>query len=1104
MPPDTWGINVAAALDNFPDGLLIQIPAWDVMNLGDTVDVRLNSAVVTSGYIVDDSQKGQTMTLFIAPGRLNTSYFTLDYQVKRIGSSFPEPSLSTKIYIKLERPGGKDQNGDIPGHSELHMRIPDDILNGGVDAETENVPITILPYPYIAEGDRICLSWGGEFVWETVTAVQVSDPDNNPIVVVVDKDTLDKWDTGEEGLAVAFEVRDVVENRSEDWSAAERIVVDTGSSRLLAPLIDEAFNNVLDMDALADTDPVTAQVVVMGKDFAVGDQIEIRLRGTTDDSEVVDTTYPLVRIESLNKVIDIPLPSADVRPLVNTQAVFSYRLVKADGSGDLFSKGQFVSVIGEATQLAAPIALDAIAGTLDPALPRTQVQIPWDDSMTAGQAIKLQWFGTRPGSASVYLPDLGLHLITTGEEQAKAPIPIPVEGVHLRAIEGGTLDLYYLLLRDTDAREVVSRESLHAELLNIGEPRAELPKPDVEGEQDGVLDPEQVPAGTRLIVRRYAGQTSGDDVHYVWKGSSTGTHTDYVKLNAITDKYDVPFSIGFDLIKGNEGGTVQASYWVKRVGGGTSASEILTIRIGAAMNLAAPRVKQASGATPNQQLNPVAAKDALTVVVPDYGIQPGDKVSVTWSGTAGAGSHTTPVQTLPGSREIPLPVSVLAFNLDRSVTVTYTVTRDGSEGPASAPLTLNVQAMPATSLAMPLIPQAAQGGLGRELDLTSFTGNARVTCAPWPLIAAGQRVWLRAEGIAQNGGGVHIITLYTASAVNSSEVSAGLVTDLLRSELVQLRDGSELKVILQVTFNRSASQDETVTFPLRIYTVKAVELIDPTIDSVKDPQNTEIPNGVKTSATTITLIGKASNNEQVEIFDGATSKGTAPVDAYGEWRKQVTGLSVTRHSFTAKGLYGSHPVSAERTLTVVPGMEFETSPVQLNGKIYIVRGVFDYYPGLKEGAFIQRTASYGTLPYSYHSSDDRVAMVDTMGMVTARGNGEAHITATDANGLYKTYSVTVTGVISCIRVDYGIKRDMEAAATSIGGRLPSIAEIRELSESYTTPPHPFGTYETGWVSDLYMPGMYDQFFDFQRGEVFLRTVPATGERSFNCFALVLP
>ncbi|KJH79103.1 hypothetical protein UG46_27530, partial [Pseudomonas fluorescens] len=643
MPSDTWGINIGAALGTFPlDGLLVQIPPWEVMDVGDTVDVRLNTIVVTSGYVVDEAQIDQVMSLFIAPGRLTTSYFTLDYQVKRITSGFPEPSLSTKIYVKLERPGGKDQNGSTPGHSELHMQIPDDILNGGVDADTLEVPITIAPYPNIAEGDSIRLSWGGvEYLEETITAEQVSDPDNNPIVVVVTKDTLDKWDTGEEGLAVAFEVYDVVNNRSEDWSAEERIVVDTGNSRLTALIIKETFNNVLDMDELTDTDPVTAQVVVIGKDFAVGDQIEIHLRGRTDEGEVVDKTYEPVRIESINKVIDIPVPSTDVRPLVNTQVAFSYRLIKADGSDDVFSRSQFVSVIGEATQLAAPIALDAIAGTLDPALSRTQVQIPWDDSMTAGQVIKLQWFGTRPDRASVYLPDLPPHLITVGEEQAKEPIPIPVDGAHLRAIEGGTLDLYYLLLRDTNAREVASRESLHAERLNIGEPRAELRMPDVEGEQDGALDPEDVPAGTRLIVRRYTGQISGDEVHCVWKGSKTGTHTDYVTLNAITDKEDVPFTIGFDLIKGNEGGTVDASYWVKRKAGGNSPSEVLAMRIGAGLDLIAPSIKQASGST----LNPNSALSALTAVVPQYpGMLATDQVSVTWAAAAGVptgGSHTT-------------------------------------------------------------------------------------------------------------------------------------------------------------------------------------------------------------------------------------------------------------------------------------------------------------------------------------------------------------------------------------------------------------------------------------------------------------------------------
>ncbi|KJH79887.1 hypothetical protein UG46_27245, partial [Pseudomonas fluorescens] len=103
-------------------------------------------------------------------------------------------------------------------------------------------------------------------------------------------------------------------------------------------------------------------------------------------------------------------------------------------------------------------------------------------------------------------------------------------------------------------------------------------------------------------------------------------------------------------------------------------------------------------------------------------------------------------------------------------------------------------------------------------DLDSFTGDARVTCAPWPLIAAGQRVWLRAEGIAEDGS-PHLITLYTASAVIHSEVSAGLSKALARSELVKLRDDSELKVVLQVTFDRTNVQANAVDFPLRTYTV---------------------------------------------------------------------------------------------------------------------------------------------------------------------------------------------------------------------------------------------------------------------------------------------
>jgi hypothetical protein len=55
-------------------------------------------------------------------------------------------------------------------------------------------------------------------------------------------------------------------------------------------------------------------------------------------------------------------------------------------------------------------------------------------------------------------------------------------------------------------------------------------------------------------------------------------------------------AIGFDLIKGNEGGTVQASYWVKRKADGhISPSEVLAMSIGAGISFTAPIIEEAAG-----------------------------------------------------------------------------------------------------------------------------------------------------------------------------------------------------------------------------------------------------------------------------------------------------------------------------------------------------------------------------------------------------------------------------------------------------------------------------------------------------------------------------
>ena len=245
------------------------------------------------------------------------------------------------------------------------------------------------------------------------------------------------------------------------------------------------------------------------------------------------------------------------------------------------------------------------------------------------------------------------------------------------------------------------------------------------------------------------------------------------------------------------------------------AFPLRTYSIREAFDAPAPTVEQALGDTPNQQLEPTAITDKLTVVIPDYGIRPGDQVSVTWAGTAGAGSHITAKQSLPVDRKITIPVRVVAYNLDKSVTVTYTVTRTTGVKPPSAALTLNVRPIE-PYLAKPRIPQVTFDASSQTqvLDLKKFTGNAQVIVQPWPLIALNQRVWLRCEA--------DTITswLSQGSPVSSSEVSGGLYKEIPRTLLESMRHDRLLTVGLQVTFDHSSDRERAVNFPLRSHIVK--------------------------------------------------------------------------------------------------------------------------------------------------------------------------------------------------------------------------------------------------------------------------------------------
>ncbi len=139
---------------------------------------------------------------------------------------------------------------------------------------------------------------------------------------------------------------------------------------------------------------------------------------------------------------------------------------------------------------------------------------------------------------------------------------------------------------------------------------------------------------------------------------------------------------------------------------------------------------------------------------------------------------------------------------------------------------------------------------------------------------------------------------------------------------------------------------------------------------------------------------------------------------------------------------------ALQILAAQPELVLDTSPVTLGGKVYLLPGSPDLLPNFPADTTLLRQASGGQAPYQYASSDPLVAKVDSNGLTSVRGKGTAIITATDALGASKQYTVTVTGVIHCIGLGSGSFSQISKNAGNNGARIPTIHELVDIHALY--------------------------------------------------------
>jgi hypothetical protein len=834
--PKVWGINIAAALGNFPrQGLLCRAGPWTPMEIGDQIKVFWNKEVEVQQKTVGPADVNTTLQMFVPSARIPEGRAVASYSVKRLGQAW-EPSEDMQVLVKLTRPGGHDDNND-PGHSKLIMRLPQDILDGGIDKDNvaAGVPVTIESYPDIAAGDVIQVSWGGVFVLSAPLTQDQADG-KTPLVVHVSEAVIrEAGDSDGVGLSVAFEVYDKVDNRSEDWSAAQRVVVAIDASRLEAPILKEAQSNVLDIDQLGDA-PGTAQVwVTTGGSFQPGDTPIIRVKGTPVEGLPIDVEFAGEPLTSVPTTAEIPIANAVLRQMAKSQIALSYRLKKASGAPDMPSKSQFISAIGAIKRLAAPKALDAVSGALDPTLKQVRIEIPFDTSFAAGQAIKLFWLGTRP-ELIPYLPELPLYPLTAGDISAGKPLLIPIDGAHLTPINGGKLELYYQLLIEDAALGAMNhvnathaiRESIHADILQVGEPRLELPEPVVAGVIDGALPGDT--AGTTLTVN-YLNTAKGDEVIYEWIGSKTGTKTDGITLSSLTEGKPVAFRIDAEYISGNNGGTVLAKYHIKRAAGGTSYSNALEFRVGNALENPLPiaRLPQATGSGASVTLAPLDAQTGAKVIVAYAGMNDGHSIQLTVVGKPGAGSPIIPAKqgSSSGSIEFLIGPEAIAANIGNgstTFTLSYEVTLDSNKIP-SLPLTVTVTPLPAAELDKISIEQAE----GLVLDLSKVTAGATIVSGIWAFIAVQQRVKLTLTGKKNNGEALNLdVWPWPSSNVNQNWIDSGRYAyTLAYNDIKDLADGTDLELHFKAALSLSPTETDAIIAPVKCYKIRGNALENP-------------------------------------------------------------------------------------------------------------------------------------------------------------------------------------------------------------------------------------------------------------------------------------
>ncbi|MBV6752184.1 hypothetical protein KV580_17845 [Pseudomonas chlororaphis] len=969
-PFEDYQGGIGAAL--VEGGLKCIVDPWEPMENGDAIGFYWGNEQAPVWTDVIDGNANEQLFFTISKGFIVRGDADPVFYRVTIPGQTPEDSRRLRLFVKLDRPGGYDDNPSIPGHSGLRYVVPQEIIDNGVgpiEADA-GVDITIIHYKFMRKNDLIRLAWGRAIVEHTVQPDEV----DTDIPIHIDRTVIENALDGQ--IDIAYQVVDVCNNypdEREPWSAITTVQVDLGGDWLDAPqvLVNDRPVREIDLEQLAGAD-VICRVYVNATDHAVGDTLRLTWVGTPAQGNTPVIVGPLDRtVEFIPFQYDFPIPYEYVEAIAKGRASVSYLRVRS-GVADRPSKNANVTVVGDIALPERPSFVESSGSVLDPDLNFYTISVPYYPGRQPGDHLYIVFEGL---DASNNPTGFDINAYVSNEPNGD-PVLRNVDKNEIKRLDGGSLTVYYWINSQRKSQELT---------LSVGSGQPYLDKPDVIQANNDVLNPDDVnPSIGADVEAPYTGTLVNDIIGLRWRGSLiSAPDQETPPLSSGSAGRPYPFVVPFQYVIGNLNGTVNTDYYIKRTGSPILRSLVRELTIGATVAPTLDNVKDGNGAEIAN--NTTTEWPNVTL----YGTAQGNEKIEVFDGNQLLG-----VVDVPANGQWQYPVNRLLSGTHHL----HVEARYGSGIPPSATRSFTVR----LNLLKPLIPKAynppAKDHIRMsdiyyddylEVEVPHYTGmdpihtlkvrwEGRVDYHDGAIVTVGPNPGPRRLRVPRleviDNIGRSVVVGYSVKETPASETlesqrltlyidpqdldlpapTYSSSTRRITVDHANLRTGYKIRVrwtIGDVSLDGpeedvftgqpyhydvpaewiAQSQDKAVLVNYSVRRTGGNELSlfsrvlrltfggEPIISDIRDSKGSIAPGG-STSETSVTVTGTAIKGEQIQLYDtGNPVPISIPATAdptTGIWRVVISGLAYKLYILKAKALYGTGAESSERRFTV--------------------------------------------------------------------------------------------------------------------------------------------------------------------------------------------